>query len=213
MTLPFKELWESQPLRLWEESLSSHLRRQQLNVSCQGVGETRGKEELVVFDSTNITSVWGFFSPSFPERQLSNSCKGVKPNLYFCADCNTGVLNKEEQINVWPSLRVPQLRVQDDRSGDPALVADQCACSWGVSPRNHRFRGCPLPQLGIRKVRDKSRCEVPHHAFYKAGRYRIWKPGQYPWGEKPEGTLHPYTLIICAILLNFLVTFSNLQLW
>lgn len=57
------------------------------------------------------------FFPSSPERQLSNSLKCVKSNLYFLTGCNIWVLNKEEHINVWPSLRAPRITVENAAMG------------------------------------------------------------------------------------------------
>ena len=117
----------------------------------RGWGRWEGRRGSFYLTVATTHQFEGVFSPSFPERQLSNSFKCVKPSLHFRTGCNTWVLNKEEQINVWPSLRVPHLRVKDDRSGDPALTADRCSCSWGDSHMNHGFGGCCLPSSGLGK--------------------------------------------------------------
>lgn len=97
-----------------KKSLDFRLKRQQSKCQLLVGGERWGRrEEFVLFHSTNTTSVLYVFFPSSPEKQLSNSFKCVKSNLYFLTGCNIWVLNKEEQINVWPSLRAPHIRIEN----------------------------------------------------------------------------------------------------
>lgn len=113
---------------------------------------------VVLFHSTITSVLW--FSPGSPERQLSNSCKCVKPNLYFLTGCNIWVLNKEEQIDVWPSLRVSRIRVENAAVGAQHSQQSNARVLGWLSHESW----APPPQPGIKKVRDNSRLEV--HTTY-----------------------------------------------
>lgn len=162
-----------------KKSLDSGLRRQKSKCQLpEGGGRWGGREEFVLFHSTNTTSVLCVFFSSSPERQLSNSFKCVKPNLYFLTGCSIWVLNKEEQINVWPSLRAPHIRVENAAMG--AQHSQQSNANVpGWLWQGSQFWGCLLPQLKISKVRDNGKLEVPCHSFYKVVGFRIWKSGWY----------------------------------
>lgn len=74
----------------------------------------RGREEFVLSHSTGTSFVVAFFRiffPTSPERQLSNSFKCVKPNVYFLLGSNIWFLNKEEQISIWPPPRILGVRM------------------------------------------------------------------------------------------------------
>lgn len=87
----------------------------------------RGRRSQFYFTEP-ISQLFGVFFPlSSSERQLFSFFKGVKSKLYFLAGCNIWVLNKEEQFDVWPSLKK---KVKNDSQGVPAPTAEQ---PWGDS--------------------------------------------------------------------------------
>ena len=87
--------------------LDSHLRRQQSKRHPRVGGGWEGGRG-VLFAAPTRRQFGGFIlPPSSTERQLSNSFQSEKSKLYSLAGCNIWVLNKEEDTNVWPSLKSP----------------------------------------------------------------------------------------------------------
>lgn len=134
-----------------------------------------------------------FFFPSSPERQLSNSIKCVKPNLYFLTGHNIWVLNKEERINVWPSLKEIHLLGLRKAAMGAQHSKQKDANILGVTHMNQGFQGCPPPQVGIKWLNDNRRLDVTFHSTILT---RQWdtEPGQLDTvhiGEKADRTSYP----------------------
>lgn len=148
---PSKSFKKASIYNCGKKRLDSRLRRQQSK--CQqlvGGGRWGGREEFVLFHSTNTISVVCVFFSSSPERQLSNSFKCVKPNLYFLTGCNIWVLNKEEQINVWPSLSAPRIRVENAARVAQHSQQSNANVPW-VTCRDHGSEDACFPSSGSRK--------------------------------------------------------------
>ena len=98
--------------------LDSHLRRQRSKCQlCVGAGWGGGRGVLFTAPTRRQFGTF-ILPPSSTERQLSNSFQCVKSNLSSLAGCNIWVLNKEEDTNVWPSLkRVPHTGVKNGSRG------------------------------------------------------------------------------------------------
>lgn len=98
-----------------------------LNVNCQRVEANGDWGRSSFYFTVPISHQFCFFFPSSPERQLSNSFKHVKPNLYFLTGCNIQALNKEEQNQCLITIpRVSHVRVKNGRNWGPALTAETC---------------------------------------------------------------------------------------
>lgn len=175
--------------------LDSHLRRQwskcQLRV---GGGWEEGRGVLFTAPTRRQFGVF-ILPPSSTERQLSNSFQCVKSNLYSLAGCNMWVLNKEEDTNVWPSLkRVPHTGVKEWQPwGSSTQQSNANGPGW-LSQESRVLRMPTATAWGSRHwwtIQTWS-C-VPQHMSHRMGRCRlcVYMAGR---GGGAEGTLHPLSM-------------------
>lgn len=171
--------------------LDSHLRRQRSKCQLRvGGGWEEGRGVLFAAPTRRQFGVF-ILPPSSTERQLSNSFQCVKSNLYSLAGCNMWVLNKEEDTNVWPSLkRVPHTGVKNGSRGGPAL-SRATLMVLGDSHRSRGFWGCPLPQLGDRGTDGRYGLEVVFPSTCPTG----WGDADsvHTWRAGVEGQKEVYT--------------------
>lgn len=178
--------------------LDSHLRRQRSKCQlCVGAGWGGGRGVLFTAPTRRQFGIF-ILPPSSTERQLSNSFQCVKSNLYSLAGCNIWVLNKEEDTNVWPSLkRVPHTGVENGSRGGSSTQL----MVLGDSHRSHGFWGCPLRRLGDRGTDGRDRLEGMFPSTCPTGwgdADSVYMAGG-GWGA--EGTLHPWAWTIHAAML------------